>query len=802
MDQHHSDTRRDSVGLWDWNLASNRIHFSPRWISLVGCEDHEVGNTLEEWTQRVHPDDLGHVLREIEAAQAEGSCELDFRHRLRHKDGAYRWMSCRGVVMRNEGGKVIRLTGSHSDITVETVTDPLTGLPNRLLLLDRLTRSIERTNRYQGFHFAVLLLDLGRPVGPLESAAGDPLLTAVARRLETCLRIGDETPNLRHNDLVARLQCDQFAILLDGLKDVSHAKVVADRILVEILAKFTLSGREIRLPASLGIAVSATGYTRPDDVLRDAETALHRARVLGGSHCEFFDTAILQSEQAELQLEGDLKEALERREFQLFYQPIVSLVSNEILGFEALVRWQHSVLGMIPPLDFIPFAEKTGFIVPLGNWILREACLRLRAWQDSLPRSTDVWMSVNLSSVQLRHPALFEQIEEALRDSGLDARSLVLELTEGIAMENPTSVKTLLMQLRAMGIRISIDDFGTGYSSLAYLRQFPVDSLKVDRSFVRGMETNKDMADIIGTMTVMAQQLGLHVVAEGVENEEQVVLLRRLHCESAQGYLFAKPLDVNRATDLLKTGLPPRSGSAGDKEPATSLRPESPMPKPRDGRRLSPIRRWLPIAAAALLALMTCAGLVARFTNGPRPAALSSSPLPLENADQGPRLGMLADARVPIQTSDTVTVTAAPAASSVRRKEDLSAASSAQHPAVVTLDATAPPVLGRSRASAPETPGPAVRKPTSLNVVHLHRVGSCQGRLVVSWTGVAFVPDEKTSKEAFALKYSDFLYTLEDSRLTIKTNDRTYRFKAATVAGKDDDGPQLHDAVESIARFR
>jgi EAL domain-containing protein (putative c-di-GMP-specific phosphodiesterase class I) len=440
--------------------------------------------------------------------------------------------------------------------------------------------------------------------------------------------------------------------------------------------------------------------------------------------------------------------------------------------------------------------------VPLGNWILREACLRLRAWQDSQPRSTDVWMSVNLSGVQLRHPALVEQIKEALRDSGLDARSLVLELTEGIAMENPTSVKTLLMQLRAMGIRISIDDFGTGYSSLAYLRQFPVDSLKVDRSFVRGMETNKDMADIIGTMTVMAQQLGLHVVAEGVENEEQVVLLRRLQCESAQGYLFAKPLDVNRATDLLKTGLPPRSGGAGDKEPATSLGPESPIPQPGDDRSQSPTRRRLAIAAAALLALVTCAGLVARFTNAPRPAASSSSPLPLENADQGPGLGTFADTRVPIQASDTVAVTAAPAASGGRRREDLSAASPAQHPAVVTLDATAPPALGGSRASGPETPGPAVLKPTSVNVVHLHRVGSCQGRLVVSRTGVAFVPDDKTSKEAFALKYSDFLYTLEDSTLTIKTNDRIYRFKGATVAGKNDNGSQLHDAVESIARFR
>ncbi len=800
MDQH-SGTRGDSEGLWDWNLASNRIHFSPRWISLVGCEDHEVGNTPEEWFQRVHPEDLGQVSREIEVARGEGPSEFDFRHRLRHKDGTYRWMACRAVAVRNDGGQVIRLMGSHSDVTVDTVTDRLTGLPNHLLLLDRLTHSIERAHRYQGFHFAVLLLDLGRPAGPAGPsgpAAGDPLLTAAARRLETCMRIGDTTSDLRHNDLVARLQGDQFAILLDGLKDVSHAKVVADRILGEILAPFTLSSREVFLSASIGIAVSATGYMRADDVLRDAESALHRARVLGGSHCEVFDTAILKSEQAELQLEGDLKEALDRREFQLFYQPIVSLTSNQILGFEALVRWQHPVLGMIAPLDFIPIAERTGFIMPLGNWILREACVRLRAWQDSLPRSKDLWMCVNLSSVQLRHPALIEQIREALRDAALDARNLVLELTEGIAMENPTAVKTLLMQLRAMGVRISIDDFGTGYSSLAYLRQFPVDALKVDRSFVRGMETDKDTADIVGTLTAMAQQLGLHVVAEGIENEKQATLLRSLHCESAQGYLFAKPLDVNRAADLLKTGLPPRPGTARDEEPA-SRRPERRMPKPQDGRRLFPTGRWLSIAAAALV---TSAGLVARFTNGSRPAVPSSSQLPLEKAEQG---SSAETAGIPIWTSAVAAVStsrAAPATASARRKKNLSPEPRPQPPAVVTSHATATAAFGRTSASAPETPRPAVQELTFLNVVHLHRVGSCQGRLVVSRDGVAFVPDDKTGKDAFTLKYSEFLQTLADSKLTIKSNTRTYRFKAAAVASKDDNGSQLHDVVESIGRFR
>src|SRR5688572_30555184 len=382
--ESRKDTRVDREGLWDWNLQTDRIHFSPRWITLVGCEDHEIGGTPEDWFQRVHPEDSAQLAREIQSARSGESTTLVCRHRLRYRDGTYRWMLCRGTVMRNKAGEAIRLTGSHSDVTVEMVTDSLTGLPNRLLLMDRLMHSIERSRRYKGFHFAVLVIDLGRPVNPVGRAGKapfDPIVTAVARRLETCLRIPDTMPSLRHNDLVARMDDERFAILLDGLKDIGHAKLAADRILGELLNPFTIGGREVRLSTSIGIALSATGYTNADEVLHDAETALHRARVLGGSHCEVFDTAILKSEQNELQLAGDLEGALQRGEFELYYQPIVSFASNEVLGFESLVRWRHPVLGMIAPVDFIPIAERTGFVVPLGTWILHDACLRLAEWQ-------------------------------------------------------------------------------------------------------------------------------------------------------------------------------------------------------------------------------------------------------------------------------------------------------------------------------------------------------------------------------------------------------------------------------------
>src|SRR5688572_11362337 len=724
MDQHRSgaqagsrkSTRVDSQGLWDWNLKSDRIHFSPRWIALVGCEDHEVGATPEEWFRRVHPDDSAQLAREIESARTGDASTFACRHRLRQKDGTYRWMLCRGDVVRNKSGQPIRLTGSHADITVEMVTDPLTGLPNRLLLMDRITHSLERSRRYKGFHFAVLVIDLGRPVTPggrKGNASSDPLVTAVARRMETCLRIPDMMPSLRSNDLVARMDDDRFAILLDGLKEIGHAKIVGDRILREILKPFALGGREVRLAPGIGIALSATGYSTADEVVHDAETALHRAHVLGGSHCEVFDTAILRSQQAELQLEGDFEGALQRGEFELNYQPIVSLASNDLLGFEALVRWRHPVLGMISPADFVPVAEKTGFITPLGNWILREACRTLSEWQSGLPAARDLSMSVNLSAVQLSHERLIEEIAEALHDSALEPRRLTLELTEGIAMANPAAVTTLLMRIRATGVRISIDDFGTGYSSLAYLRQFPLDALKIDRTFVRGMVTNKDTAEIIASLIGMSRQLGLHVVAEGVEHEDQVSHLCALNCDAGQGNLFAKPLDMARAAELIKAGLPPRLEAR--RRTAGSDASDEPMPLWARGRLFIESRRRSFVAAAAAAVILFVAGF-AQVVSGVPPA----------------------EGRRPTQT---------PVVEAKREKPAVAAQPS---PSKLHTEPAVEPVLPPSRSrpsgTAPARSGsrPALAPVTSpraaakrLEVVHQHRLGSCHGRLEVSRAGIA-----------------------------------------------------------------
>lgn len=729
---------------------------------MVGCEEHEVGNTRDAWFRRIHPEDLPEVAGAIEAHLAGDWSEFDIRHRMLHRDGSYRWMSCVGVIERDAAGQPIRVIGSHSDVTADTVTDPVTGLPNRLLFLEHLTRAIERANRNAGDHFAVLAVDLDLPVAAEETllpAAVDPLLTAAARRLETSVRIEDPSRSL-HNDLVARLRDDRFAILLEGLKHVGHAKVIADRILWQILAPFAIGDREVFLSASIGIAVSATAYSQPDDVLRDAETALHRARLLGKCCCEVFDTAILKSAQTELRLEADFNEAIERREFLLFYQPIVAVASNQIVGFEALVRWQHPVLGMLSAPEFVPTAERTDFIVPLGNWVLREACRQLRVWQDDLQLSNNLWISVNLSSVQLRDPTLVESVAEALRGSALDPRCLVLELTEGLAMENATVVKSLLMELRAMGVRISVDDFGTGHSSLAYLRKFPVDCLKVDRSLVWGIEGNQDMAHIFSVVTAMGHQLGLRVVAEGIDSEEQLARVRALHCEYGQGYLFSKPVDHEAAAALLKTGVPRRAGLANGPEPVATLRRDGLASEEQAGQRPRTVRGTQVVAA--VLALLVSAGLVASFTQEGRPAVRSASP---------------------------------PAPETQLRGLDRVAGS----PAPEAPAAPAP----RAPAASAISSAPVVPSVTPVAVLHLHRLGSCRGLLLVSRRGLTFVPDPEQGRieDGFRFRHSQFLHVLHNDNLTIRSNTRTYRFKSAVATGRDG-GELLRRIAADITRLR
>ena len=423
--------------------------------------------------------------------------------------------------------------------------DALTGLPNRALFLERLARFLLRGRRGEAYTFAVLFLDLdGFKVvnDSLGHAAGDQLLIGVSQRVVGCLR---------QVDTVARLGGDEFVILLDDIKNISNATRVADRIQRELALRFNLDEREVFTSASIGIAFSATGYNRPEDVIRDADTAMFRAKGLGKARFAVFDTAMHTQATARLKLETDLRRAVERHEFRVYYQPIVSLGAGRITGLEALLRWQHPQLGLIYPTDYLSVAEEIGLLIPIGQWVLREACRQLREWQTKFSTTPPLTVSVNLSSKQFLQSDLMKQIDEILKETGLDAKSLKLEITETVMMENTESATATLLQMKALNIETYLDDFGTGYSSLSYLQRFPIDYLKIDSSFISRMSDSKEDLEVVRTILTLAHNLGRKVIAEGLETAEQLALLRSMKCEYGQGHYFSKPLECEAAGTLL-----------------------------------------------------------------------------------------------------------------------------------------------------------------------------------------------------------------------------------------------------------
>jgi len=416
--------------------------------------------------------------------------------------------------------------------------DALTGLPNRSLFSDHLRVALRRAHQNEKYLFGVLFLDLDRFKNINDSLGhpcGDELLKLVARRLEACIR---------QTDMVARFGGDEFAILLDAIQDVSDAVRVAEKVQEAISAPFKLASHEAITTASIGVALSTSGYTEAEDIIRDADTAMYRAKDRGKARCEIFDTAMHTRAVTLLRLESDLRRALEKDELCVYYQPIVSLASGELHGFEALVRWRHPERGIVSPDDFVPLAEETGLILPIGLRVLWDACNQLRKWQQYSLSNRDLIMSVNLSGKQLMQPDLIERIEEVLHESQINPWHLKLEITETVVMENPELAAVTLAKLRSLGVRLSIDDFGTGYSSLSYLNRFPVDTLKIDRSFVTSMNAADENLQIVKTIVTLAGNLGMQVVAEGVETEEQLDQLRSLKCQYGQGFYFSRPLDV------------------------------------------------------------------------------------------------------------------------------------------------------------------------------------------------------------------------------------------------------------------
>jgi len=532
-------------GLWDWNLLTNAVYFSPRWKSMLGFQEHEVEDRLEEWFGRIHDADRERVREEITAHQRGLTPHFESEHRLLHKDGGFRWMLSRGLSVYDVSGKALRMAGSQTDITERKVSDPLTGLPNRLLFIDRLGRLIKHAKRRKDHLFAVLFLDLDgfKMINDsLGHLVGDQLLVGVANRLEKCLRSSDTVARLGETFTVARLGGDEFTILLDDLKEPDDAKSAAERLMDALTPPFILGGKEVFTSVSIGIALGNAAYEKPEDLLRDADTAMYRAKSLGKARYEVFDADMRASVMARLQLETDLRHALEREEFRNFYQPIVSLESGRIVGLEALLRWQHPQRGLLGPEEFIFVAEETGMIRELGWWSLREACRQMRDWRERSDAVLDLSVSVNLSVKQLLQPNLVEDIKKLLHEVSVPPQVLRFEITESAVMADPASATELLQQIKALGIRLAIDDFGTGYSSLSYLHRFPLDTLKIDRSFINNAAADGEGMEIARTIMPMAKNLRLDVVAEGVETVEQVALLKRLQCRYAQGYYFSRPL--------------------------------------------------------------------------------------------------------------------------------------------------------------------------------------------------------------------------------------------------------------------
>src|ERR1700730_8948728 len=541
-------------GLWDWNLLTNVMYFSLRWKSMLGYQEDEIGDKLEDWLGRIHDSDRERVKDELAAHKNGLTPHFESEHRVVHKDGTFRWMLSRGLRVRNASGKATRVAGSQTDITEGKVTDPLTGLPNRLLFIDRLGRLIKHAHRRKDHSFAVLFLDLDgfKMINDsLGHLVGDQLLLAVSNRLEKCLRLTDTVARLGESFTMARLGGDEFTVLLDDLKDPGDARLAADRLMKVLTAPFILGGREVFTSVSIGIALSNSAYEDPNDMLRDAATALYRAKSLGKARCEVFDADMRASLVARLQLETDLRHALERGEFRNFYQPIVALDSGRIVGFEALLRWQHPTRGLIGPDQFIVVAEETGLIRDLGWWNLREACRQLSDWKSHSDNYLNFTMNVNLSAKQFLQPNLVEDIRKLLGELALPAETLKLEITESTVMIDPVATAKMLQQIKSLGILLAIDDFGTGYSSLSYLHRFPLDTLKIDRSFISGVGDSGEGMEIAQTIMPMAKNLRLDVIAEGVETIEQVMLLKKLQCKYAQGFYFSKPLAATEVADLL-----------------------------------------------------------------------------------------------------------------------------------------------------------------------------------------------------------------------------------------------------------
>ena len=543
-------------GLWDWDLKTNKILYSDRWKEMLGFNDDEISDTADEWLSRVHPEDHDRVRASIDAYLEGTTSNFEIEYRIRHFSDNYLWMMAKGLAIRTSDGRATRFAGSQTDVSErksneeqmihDALHDTLTSIPNRTLLLDRIRQSLVRRKRYPKTSFAIIFIDLDRFRLVNESLGhihGDELLQLISARLKETIPIGDT---------VARLGGDEFSKLLQDINSVRDVEVIAKDIQNLFSKPFFLGDREVFASASMGIAHSDNDYKTPEEILRDAELAMYRAKREGKSQSIVFQPQFRQSSLSPIDLDTDLRRALDRDEMELHYQPIISMRDRTISGFEALLRWSHRSRGVISPNEFIPLAEETGLIYDLGQWVLGKACKQIAAWNKSKKKEDQLEISINLSSRQFSDPNLVEGIVENIEKSGFDAEFLKIEITESALMQNAQRSVSMLNQLKDLNIKVCVDDFGTGYSSLSYLHTFPIDTLKIDRSFVHDMSRNFRNMEIIRTIIMLAHNLKLDVIAEGVETGEQDAQLSALGCQFAQGFYFSRPINSSDAALLIQ----------------------------------------------------------------------------------------------------------------------------------------------------------------------------------------------------------------------------------------------------------
>jgi PAS domain S-box-containing protein len=559
-----TENAADMIAVID--SAGNRLYNSPAYQKVLGYSSEEL--KLTSSVDQIHPEDQQLVLEAAEKARLTGRGER-LEYRIRHKDGTWRILESVATAIPSEEGQTEKLVIVNRDITERkraeemlahnALHDTLTNLPNRSLFLDRVRHALALSQRHQSYKFAVLFIDLDEFKvfnDSLGHAAGDSLLIQIARRLTVSIRAVDAVSRpapmqsantFASEESLARLGGDEFTILLEEIRDCGDAIRVSERIQQRLAVPFVVEGHEVVMTASIGIAFCGASYTNPEDLVRDAEIAMYRAKREGKARCQVSDSAMHTLAVKRFGLETALRRALELGEFRVHYQPIVSLESGKIVGFEALSRWERPE-GLLLPAHFIQIAEETGIILPMNRLLLREACLQLRAWHSQFPCDPPLTMSVNITPKEFAQPDLTAQIGTILGEVGISSNSINVEITENIAMADPQRSSLVLSELKALGVHLSIDDFGTGYSSLSRLQGFPVDTLKIDRSFISKMETDSEIVRII---IMLAHNLGLKVVAEGAETAEQVRLLKQLKCELAHVYFFARPGDHAAAQALL-----------------------------------------------------------------------------------------------------------------------------------------------------------------------------------------------------------------------------------------------------------